>query len=150
MRRLGLRFWKNKITMKKLLFFPFLFVACFCFGQAANAVIGTPIKVGNLLVAQYDFPKEMGSIEAQKMCKKLGNGWRLPSIAELKFLYKSSLKQNTARFDMKRIYWSGTLYTEKMTPSLMTLDFKTGEEDWSDYFDPDDFPITRAVRSASK
>ena len=136
--------------MKKLLLFPFMFITCFCFAQLANDIIGKPIKIGNLLVAQYDFPEEMGSIEAEKVCKKLGNGWRLPSLNELKSIYKSSVRQNLARFDMKRIYWSGTLYAGKIPPPSISLDFSSGEEDWSDVYDPDNFPKTRAVRSILK
>lgn len=136
--------------MKKLLLFPFLFITCFCFAQSANDIIGKPNKIGNLLVAQYDFPEEMGSIEAEKVCKKLGNGWRLPSLNELKFIYKSSVRQNVAGFDMKRIYWSSTVYTGKIPPPFISLDFSTGDEDWSNFYDPDNFPKTRAVKSISK
>ena len=45
--------------MKKLLFLPLLLITCLCFAQDAKEIIGEPIKIGNLLVAEYDFPNEM-------------------------------------------------------------------------------------------
>jgi hypothetical protein len=125
-------------------------ITCLCFAQDAKEIIGKPVKIGNLLVAENDFPKEIGSYEAIKVCKKLGNGWRLPSIDELKLIYKSALKNNLANFSMKRYYWSGTHYTLKIPPPLISLDFSSGEEDWSDIYDPNNFPKTRAVKSVTK
>ena len=43
--------------MKKILLLPLLLVSCFCFSQDAKEIIGKPIKIGNLLVAENDFPK---------------------------------------------------------------------------------------------
>ena len=50
-------------------------------------IIGTRIKIGNLEVAQYDFPNEMNWDDAKKACEALGNGWRLPNKDELNTLY---------------------------------------------------------------
>jgi hypothetical protein len=136
--------------MKKLILIPFLHFICFCFAQDAKQIIGNPVKIGNLLVAEKDFPREMGSYEAFKVCKKLGNGWRLPSIDELKLIYKSALKKNVANFSMKCYYWSGTPYILKNPPPFISLDFSNGEEDWSDIYDPNNFPKTRAVKYVSK
>ena len=138
--------------MKRVLFIPFLFAFYIGIAQNTNpaSIIGNPIKIGNLLVAQNDFPKEMGSNEADKVCKKLGNGWRLPSIDELKLIYKLAQKNNAGNFSMNRYYWSGTIYIGKIPPPYISLDFSTGEEDWSDLYDPNNFPKTRAVKSISK
>ena len=138
--------------MKRVLFIPFLLAFYFGIAQNTNpaSIIGNPIKIGNLLVAQNDFPKEMGSNEADKVCKKLGNGWRLPSIDELKLIYKLAQKNNAGNFSMNRYYWSGTIYYGKIPPPYISLDFSTGEEDWSDLYDPNNFPKTRAVKSISK
>ena len=138
--------------MKRVLFIPFLLAFYFGIAQNTNpaSIIGNPIKIGNLLVAQNDFPKEMGSNEADKVCKKLGNGWRLPSIDELKLIYKLAQKNNAGNFSMNRYYWSGTIYIGKIPPPYISLDFSTGEEDWSDLYDPNNFPKTRAVKSISR
>jgi hypothetical protein len=50
-------------------------------------VIGTPIKIGNLEVAQNNFPQLMNWEDAKKACKTLSNGWRLPTKDELNILY---------------------------------------------------------------
>ena len=35
-------------------------------------------------------------------------------------------------------------------PPYISLDFSTGEEDWSDLYDPNNFPKTRAVKPISR
>lgn len=52
-------------------------------------IIGTPIKIENIEIAQYDFPEKMTWEEALNACIKLGDGWRLPTKKELNFIYKS-------------------------------------------------------------
>ena len=74
--------------MKKLLFLPLVLISCLCFAQDAKEIIGKPIKIGNLLVAQHDFPKTMNWNDAKKACAKLGAGWRLPTKDELNLLYQ--------------------------------------------------------------
>lgn len=71
--------------MKKLLFIPILFTCQILIGQSSNSfnVIGKPIRIGNLFVAEYNFPEEMDWINAKKACESLGNGWRLPTKKEL-------------------------------------------------------------------
>jgi hypothetical protein len=93
--------------MKKLLFIPFLFACCIGMGQTAASlnVIGKPITIGNLLVAQYDFPKIMSWNAGIAACPKLGKGWRLPTKDELNFLYLS--KDKIGGFAGGH-YWSST------------------------------------------
>ncbi len=55
-------------------------------------IIGKPIKIGNIEVAQYDFPDQMNWNDAKLACAKLGKGWRLPTKDELDFLYLSKDK----------------------------------------------------------
>ena len=62
------------------------------------------IKIGNLLVAQYDFPNTMSWGDAKKVCVSLGQGWKLPSQDELNSLYLS--KDKIGGF--KHNYWSST------------------------------------------
>ena len=50
------------------------------------SILGDPIKVGNLLVAQNDFPNQMKRKDAKKACASLGPGWRLPTKDELDIL----------------------------------------------------------------
>ena len=50
-------------------------------------IIGKPIRIGNLEVAQNDFPKTMRWNDAVKACMDLGNGWRLPTKSELNLMY---------------------------------------------------------------
>jgi len=76
-------------------------------GQFELEVIGTPIKIGKLEVAQYDFLKYMNWNDAVKACADLGGGWRLPTIEELSLLYKNKVK---IAFFADYIYWSSNEY----------------------------------------
>ena len=55
-------------------------------------IIGRPIKLDNLEVAQHDFPKSMNWDDAKAACAKLGEGWRLPTKDELNLLYQKKIK----------------------------------------------------------
>ena len=89
--------------MKTLLLIPFLFVCSLVIGQSSK-IIGTPIKIGNLEVAQNDLPK-MNWSEAKKACANLGNGWRLPTKDELILMYKNKGKIRGFVFNA---YWSSS------------------------------------------
>ena len=67
--------------MKTLFFIPYLFMFSIVIGQS-DKIIGRPIKIGNLEVAQFDFPTLMNLTDAKKACNDLGNGWRLPTLTE--------------------------------------------------------------------
>jgi hypothetical protein len=89
--------------MKKLLIIPLLFA--FYVGMAqfnSSSIIGKPIRVDNLLVAQKDFPDNMNWDDAKKACTELGNGWRLPNLLELRTLFEN--KKKIGGFDY--YYWS--------------------------------------------
>lgn len=70
-----------------------------------NAIVGSPIKVGNLEVTQFDFPQKMNLADAKKSCTDLGVGWRLPTKEELSFLYQK--KDEIGSFS-KSNYWSSS------------------------------------------
>jgi hypothetical protein len=81
--------------MKKI--FLILAIASFiattsCGGESTEetvdsaSILGDPIKIGNLLVAQNDFPNQMKRTDAKKACASLGPGWRLPTKDELDIL----------------------------------------------------------------
>jgi len=91
--------------MKNLLFLPLLLISCLCFAQDSKEIIGKPVKIGNLLVAQYCFPLEMGWDTAIEACKSLGEGWRLPTKKELNSL--CSLNKDI-RQSQAMDYWSST------------------------------------------
>jgi len=91
--------------MKNLLFLPLLLISCLCFAQDAKEIIGKPIKIGNLLVAENDFPDGMNWRGAQKACAKLGKGWRIPTKDELNVMYKNKEKIGNFANDW---YWSFT------------------------------------------
>ena len=70
-------------------------------------IIGKPIKIGNLEVAQNDFPNVMNWDDAIKACQSLGNGWRLPNKDELNLLYQNKYKIGGFA---TLYYWSSTEY----------------------------------------
>ncbi len=74
-------------------------------GQSSK-IIGTPIKIGNLEVAQNDFPKTMNWNDANSACEGLGNGWRLPTKDELNLMYLNKDKIGGFADDL---YWSSTV-----------------------------------------
>ena len=75
--------------------------------SSPNDIIGTPIKIDNLEVAQYDFPEKMSWQSAESACASLANGWRLPTEDELKNLYLN--KDKTCCLGDWN-YWSSTEY----------------------------------------
>ena len=95
--------------MKKFLFLPMLLVNLFCIAQDVKNIIGKPIKIGNIEVAQYDFPNAMSLDAALKGSKALGNGWRLPTKDELNTLYQN--KDKIGGF-ASLLYWSLTDYNQ--------------------------------------
>jgi len=89
--------------MKKLLFIPLLFACYIGMGQAINSasIIGKPISIGNLQIAQFDFPERLNFDAAVKACAELGKGWRLPTKKELNELYRN--KEKIGGFQTKSI-----------------------------------------------
>ena len=75
--------------------------------ESSNPIIGNTIKIGNLEVAQNDFPKEMKWEDAKKACENLGSGWRLPTKEELNTLYLN--KDKIGGF-ADNVYWSSAEY----------------------------------------
>jgi len=73
--------------------------------QTAAETIGNPIRIGNLYVAEFDFPQRMNWHNAKKACAKLGKGWSLPTKMELSLLYQNQVK--IGGFSTS-YYWSST------------------------------------------
>ncbi len=97
--------------MKKLLFLPLLMITFFCFAQDAEKTIGSPIKIGNFVVAQNDLPYSLTFEEAKKACAKLGKGWRLPTKVELNTMYLNERKITAYGGGFAETYYfSSTIY----------------------------------------
>ena len=85
--------------------------------------IGRPIKVGNIEVAQYDFPQLLNWEDAKKACASIGNGWRLPDINELYILYNN--KDKIGNF-VQNGYWSSS--ETNWTGGALYVNFGNGDE----------------------
>ena len=69
--------------MKTLLFIPFLFIYSMVIGQSTK-IIGTPIKIGSIEVAQFDFPEKDGFPKIMTWNEALGLNFRNTSYFVLK------------------------------------------------------------------
>ena len=83
-------------------------------------IIGASVKIGNLEIAQYDFPQELFWKEAIIDCASLGAGWRMPTKDELNNLFKT--KDNIGGFKSWH-YWSST---EVSNDNAWSQDFNGG------------------------
>lgn len=114
-----------------------------------NNIIGKTIKIGKIEIAQYDFPIEMKWYDAEKACRVLGKGWRLPTKSELSILYKNRSKIGGFKYggitpggDTKfNHYWSST---EIDGDFAWDLDFNDGYENGNNKYY---FLYVRAIRS---
>jgi hypothetical protein len=73
--------------------------------QTSTKIIGNPISIEKLEVAQFDFPQKMNWHNAKKACAELGKGWSLPTKMELSLLYQN---QDKIGGFSKSYYWSST------------------------------------------
>ena len=101
-------------------------------------IIGTRIKIGNIEVAQYDFPKSMNWDDAKKACEALGNGWRLPNKDELNTLYSSI---GAIGGFSQYYYWSST---ENTSTYAWVQGFNYGGQD---FYDKNVANHVRAIRT---
>ena len=92
-------------SIKKLFFVQLLLIPCLIMAQTSTEILGNPIRIGKLEVAQFDFPQKMNWSDARKACAKLGDGWSLPTIMELRLLYQNQVK--IGGFS-NSYYWSST------------------------------------------
>ena len=104
----------------------------------SNKVIGTPIKIGKLEVAQNDFPNPMSWDDAKKACAKLGDDWRLPTKDELNILFKNKVK--IGGFSSNH-YWSSNDGDEGLAWD------QTFDDGYQDFADMNDDCNVRAVRA---
>jgi hypothetical protein len=106
--------------------------------EPSNPIIGKTIKIGNLEVAEKDFPEAMSWEDAKKECENLGTGWRLPSIEELTLLYKNKSKIGNFK---NNSYWDIDEYENNLI-KIMNFDngFYLLSEKYSSHY-------VRAVRT---
>jgi hypothetical protein len=98
--------------------FALILFFSFSKSSAQSNIIGNPIKIGNIEVAQYDFPDDMDWDEANRKCLNLREGWRLPTKDELSILYNN--KNQIGDFNHPHhAYWSSTEYETKKSPSSL-------------------------------
>lgn len=117
-----------------------MLITSLCFAQASKEIIGKPIKIGNLLVAQNDFPIEMKWEVAKKACIELGKGWRLPTLKECSILYKN--RDSIGGF--KYYYWSSE---ERSKGFARTQYFGPGyQSGYQGVYDKDAMCWVRAVK----
>ena len=118
--------------MKKFLVLSLLLIAIASFGQDAKEIIGKPIVIGNLLVAQHDFPEAMNWDDAKSSCKALGIGWRLPTKTELNNLYNNRRKLGKVS-DLEG-YWTSSAVPSRLWDPKWTAE-EIGEGiAWRQYF----------------
>ena len=111
-------------------------------GQSSK-IIGKPIRIGELEVAQFDFPKGMLLGEAKKACADLGSGWRIPTKDELNFLYINQKKSGMGMSNCG--YYFSSTENDGYAYGAWYQSFCNGAQrnDYSQY----DYPRVRAVRS---
>jgi hypothetical protein len=111
-----------------------------------SQIIGNPIEIGNLIVAQYDYPQNLDWDSANIACQSLGDGWRLPTKDELNTLYKNKTKIGGF---FKQSYWSSTEYNSQQA---WLHDFKHGIQYGSNGFGfkTKNILYVRAVRTKVK
>ncbi len=106
--------------------------------QSAAFIIGKPIIIGNIIIAQNDFPYQMEWNKASAFCSKLGDGWRLPTKDELKEIYLN--QQKVGRLNMG-YYWSSSESNFILAQDLNMVN------SGGDYTDKEKFRYVRAVKS---
>lgn len=103
-----------------------------------SSVLGKPIKLGKLLIAQNSFEEKMTWIDAVNVCAGLGEGWRLPTIEELNFLQKNLTKiKNLLKIDARN-YWSSSNDND-INKVFMKNFYDDGLKTWLKYYDLDPF-----------
>jgi hypothetical protein len=71
----------------------------------SNEIKGTPIKIENLEIAQFDFNEVLDWSEAKQIFDDLEEGWRFPTKEELNTLFNN--KDLIGAF-ADSFYWSST------------------------------------------
>ncbi len=94
-----------------------------------KSIIGQPVLLNDIFVAEFDFPNKTNFKKAVEDCKSLGDGWRMPTTEEMNMILKNLEKVNISNFELGAYYWcsdiqkvesgwSGYTYTKGATYSL--------------------------------
>lgn len=78
--------------------------------QLLLPIIGNSIRLGNIEIAEHDFPNAMNWFDASEACSKIGDGWRLPTKTELKIMCK--YYSQIGGFSEGSLYWTSTEYRD--------------------------------------
>lgn len=62
-------------------------------------------------IAPVELERKLNWNDAIEYCQSLGNGWRLPTIEELKEIYKNDRQKSSSDFNCG-YYWSSTVETD--------------------------------------
>ena len=100
--------------------------------------IGKPIKFDNIEIAQFDIPMNMTWEDACAVCDSLGEGWRLPTLKELKEIYKHRkrigefLTEIDKEDDVELLYyWSADDYPADPDGQAYYVRFDNGHYDFA-------------------
>ncbi len=91
-----------------------------------NSIIGTPIRLGNIEIAEKDFPDPLTWDAAKATCTTLGSGWRLPTKDELNNMY---LNKKIIGIGMipRCNYWTST----EVVPPIINNKYDIGMYFWT-------------------
>lgn len=93
------------------------------------ALIGTPINIDNLEIAEKDLPGKYSWTHAKIICPTLGEGWRLPTKDELNEIYNNKDKIANLTNDH---YWCST---EHDNYSAWKQELKNGKQSLTSIYD---------------
>jgi hypothetical protein len=83
--------------------------------------------LGNLEIADNDFPVRMSWFDAKLACSKLGEGWRLPTIYEFDFIYRNTNQIGGGGFwsgpNLQDSYWCSNVDENETTRRAYIFDF---------------------------
>lgn len=108
-----------------------------------DQVIGTPTEMNGLLIAQNDFDELTSVKTGIKYCSSLGEGWRLPSIEELAYMWEN--QDAIKGFDTSEKS-KGYLCQDEMTKHMFYVVFSQSDQDKFNYGSKE-FPLLKHTYS---
>ena len=83
--------------------------------------------LGNLEIADNDFPVRMSWFDAKLACSELGEGWRLPTMDEFDFIYRNTNQIGGGGFwsgpNLQDSYWCSNVDENETTRRAYIFDF---------------------------
>lgn len=87
-------------------------------------IIGQPIELDELLIAEFNFPNLMNLATAIKTCEGLGPGWRLPNYQELLPRLRDRQNKNIIPKFSDGQYWVTDGYSINLYNNYPSIEFK--------------------------